>query len=165
MKRLSALPILLLATAGFGSHRFGPTPQEILAKQYKDFNSYILKSDSKGISAWVKNHCAAKFAYTSYQKNKYNRDGYLQGLIQQMTATTKVLKSTLTVRAFDRKADKIVATVATDFKGIVVFDTRRLNLTDQSVSYDTWILSGKEWKLQSVVQVNADTQMQQDDGN
>ena len=159
MKRMALLPILLLSGLSIAA-----TPQEILTKRYKDFNTNILKGDSKAMSSWLQGNCTAKFTYTSYQKSKFNRDGYLNGILSQIAKTNTVLKSTTTIRSLQKTGDSIVATVASDFKGIVIFDSRKLVLTDQSVTYDTWVLVGKDWKLSKIVQVNADTQMQQDAG-
>ena len=159
MKRLASLPLLALAAISLGA-----TPQEILTKRYQQFNKNILKSDSKGMRAWIESNCASKFTYTSYHKAKFDRGGYQNGILGQLAQTTKVLQSTLQVREFKRTGTTIVATVATEFKGLVVFDSRRLTLTDQSVTYETWQQSGSDWKLVKVIQINADTQMHQEGG-
>jgi len=160
MKRLSILPVLLLPFLSMAA-----TPQEIISKQYKEFNKNILKSDARAMTAWLQRNCASKFTYTSYQKKKFNRDGYLSGILQQIAKTSQVLKSTTTIRSFEKLNGTIVATVASDFNGIVAFDSRRLIITDQSVTLETWTPVGKEWKLKKVVQVNADTQMHQEGGD
>ena len=159
MKRLALLPFLFCSALGLGA-----TPQEVLAKRYKDFNTNILKSDSKAMGVWLKSYCTGDFSYTSYQKNKFNRDGYLTGILGQMARIEKVLKSTATIRSFKQTGSTIVATVASEFKGIVAMDTKKLVLTDLGVTYETWVLAGKEWKLSKIVQVNADLHMQ-DPGN
>jgi len=159
MKRLMALPILLLTASCLAS-----TPKEILTKRDKQFNDNILKGDGKAMTTWLNGYCPKSFTYTSYQKNKFDRAGYINGFIQQFQSTNKVLKSTLTIRSLDQKGATIVATIATDFKGIVTIDSRHLTLTDQGVTLETWTLVGKDWKLQKVVQVNADTQMQENEG-
>jgi len=160
MKRPAVLSILLLTCVSLAA-----TPQEILTKRYKQFNKNILKSDSRAMTTWLNTYCGRSFTYTSFQKNKFTRDGYMTGIMQQFQNTNKVLKSDLVIRGFEKKGASIVATIATDFKGIVIIDTKRLTITDQSVTLETWTPVGKDWKLQKVVQVNADTQMQQDEGS
>jgi len=157
MKRLAILPILSLSCVCLSS-----TAEEILTKRYRDYNTSILKGDSKRMETWLKSFCDSKLTYTSFHKNKFGRDNYISGVLAQIAKTNQVLKSTTTVRSFKKTSDSIVATVASDFKGVVVFDSRKLTLTDQSVTFETWIRAGRDWKLQKIVQVNADTQMKQD---
>ena len=132
--------------------------------RYLEYNKDILHGDSKAMTKWLNANCSAAFSYTSFQKNSYGRSDYINGVLQQIAQTNKVLKSTLTVRSFSRKGKTIVATVASDFKGFVVIDSKRLTLTDQSVTLETWEQFNNDWKLKKVVQINADTQMQQDEG-
>lgn len=157
MKPLATLAMLILAMPCFSS-----TPQETLKKRYQEYNADILKSRSKEANSWLQHYCVPQFSYTSYQKAKFDRARYISGVMQQIAQTTKVLKSEVTVRNFEVSKNTVVATVSSDFKGIVVFDGRRLIITDQSVTYDTWTRIGKDWKLQKMVQVNADTQMHQE---
>jgi hypothetical protein len=160
MKRLAMMPILFLTCVCLAT-----TPEEILTKRYKEFNTNILKGNSKAMTNWLQNNCTDKFSYTSYQKHKFTRDGYLSGILSQIAKTGKVLKSNTTIRSFQKSGDTIVATVASEFKGVVNFDTVRKTIIDQSVSYDTWILVGKEWKLSKIIQVNADLQAEPEGGN
>ena len=157
MTRLALASILL-----FTALPPEPGPKDALAAKYKQFNLLIQKGDHAGAVAWIKNTCMPKFTYTSYQKNKYDRPGYLAGVQQQIQSTSKVLVSTMTLRTVEKKGDQWVAIVASDFKGIVTIDNRRMTLIDKGVVTDTWTKSGKEWKLVKSVQVNADTQMQQE---
>lgn len=54
---------------------------------------------------------------------------------------------------------KLTVTVTSDFKGIVRFDNRDLTLTDKGESQDVWVRVGSDWKLLSIRQTRADTQM------
>jgi hypothetical protein len=159
MKPLATVAACLLPLCALAA-----TPEQILTKRYKEFNRCILKSDTKGITGWVNTNCTKTFGYTSYQKSKFNRETFLSGLFQQIDKTSKVLKSELIIRGFEKHGSSITATISMDFKGIVNFDNRHLTLTDQSVTRETWNYIGKDWKLVKVVQVNADTQMQQEEG-
>ncbi len=160
MKPLATAAMILLPLTVLSA-----TPEQTLTKRYKEFNRCILKGDSRSITTWVTGYCTKGFNYTSYQKNKFNRDTFLSGLLQQIDKTAKVLKSDLVIRGFEKHGSTIVATVSMEFKGIVNYDSRRLTLTDLSVTQETWAYVGKDWKLQKVVQVNADTQMQQEEGS
>jgi hypothetical protein len=154
MNRLALVGLIALAGTWGAA-----TPQEILTKRYKEFNTDILKGDAKSMTAWLHRNCGSHFTYKSYQKAVFDRSTYISGVLQQIGQTSKVLKSTTTVRSFKKTGATIVATVASDFKGVVVFDSKRLILTDQSVTFETWAIERGEWKLQNTVQVNADTQM------
>ncbi len=154
MKRL-ALPLLLsLALPCLGS-----TPQEILTKRYKDFNSIVARRDPLAMKAWVTSNCGPKFSYLTYHKRQYDRDAYMNQLLAQMAKTSQVLKSTTTVRSFQKAGNGVMAVVASDFKGVIAVESGKSILTEQSVAYETWMPVGKEWKLQKVVQVNEDVQM------
>ena len=160
MRRLALFSVLLLTTGAFASN-----PEEILRKRYKDYNTLIVRGDQRGTTQWVSSNCEKTFTYTSYQKNKFSRTGYLSSLLQQIDNTRKVLKSTTTVRSIKKSGRTFVVTVASDFKGIVSIDSRQLTLTDQGVTLETWEPVGADWKLKTIVQVNADTQMQQNEGS
>lgn len=157
MKHPATLAMMILALPCLAA-----TPQDTLRKRYQQYNEIILRSDSKSMNEWLQRFCSTKFSYTSFQKTKFDRKTYIAGLLGQIAQTNKVLKCTTSVRNLQVTRNSIVATVASEFKGIVVFDSKRLTLTDSSVSYETWNLVGNDWKLQKVVQVNSDTQMHQE---
>lgn len=159
MKRLVVLPLLFIASLSLAT-----PPEELLKKRYVEYNKNILHSDSRAMTKWLNAYCTGAFSYTSYQKNSYKRGDYINGVLQQISQTNKVLKSTVTVRSMAKKGKSIVATVASDFKAIVVIDSRQLTLTDQSVTLETWESKNNDWKLIKVVQVNADTQMHENEG-
>ena len=159
MKRLVVLPLLLIASLGLAT-----TPEDLLKRRYIEYNKNIVHGDSRAMTKWLNSNCSGAFSYTSYQKNAYKRGDYINGVLQQISQTNKVLKSTVTVRSLSKKGKSIVATVASDFKGIVVIDSRQLTLTDQSVTLETWESINNDWKLIKVVQVNADTQMHENEG-
>jgi hypothetical protein len=160
MKRAASAALFVLISLCSGS-----TPQVLLSQRYKQFNSYIQTGDAKSMSSWLERNCAGKFSYTSFQKAKFDRAGYIAGVLGQIKQTQKVLKSLMAVRSFQRTGNSIVATVASDFKGQILYDTRKLIITDQSVTNETWFLVKKEWILRSVVQVSNETQVHDEDGD
>ncbi len=149
------MPILAI-TAGHAS----PTPKEVMQAKYKAYNVCFVKRDEPGILAWIKTNCLAKFSYTSYHKTRYSLDGFKSSVLQDMRNTQKVISSTLTVRSAEQKGNELVVIFASEFKGTVNIDSRRYTLSDQSVSTDTWVKSGKDWKISKRIQVNADMQLQ-----
>ena len=155
-RRLALLLILLLCTVA-GAQDLKKTMQA----RYAELNKALSTNNSKALSAWVEKYCTADFSYTSRDKQKYNRKAFLQGLQQQVKATKKVTKSTLTTQPPAVKGNTATVKTATDFEGWIMFDKRQLRLTDKSATTDTWVKSGKEWKLKSVVQTRADTQVYQ----
>jgi hypothetical protein len=157
MKHTAPLALLILATSCFAAG-----PQETLKKRYQAYNTCIQKGDAKGMGEWLQKYCSPKFTYTSFQKTKYDRATYVNGVLKQIAQTNKVLKSSTVVRNFEVSKNTVVVTIASEFKGLVAFDTRKLILTDNSVTYETWTQTGGDWKLLKVVQVNADTQMHQE---
>ena len=160
MKRLVLMSLVLIYAVGFAA-----SPEELLKKRYFEYNRNILRSDGRAMTKWMNTYSTSDFTYTSYQKNTYKHSDYVTGLLQQIAQTNKVLKSTLMVRSFKKSGKDIVATVATDFKGVVVVDSRKLTLTDQSVTFETWEFVNHDWKLKKIVQVNADPQMHEDEGS
>jgi len=157
MKQPATLALLILAVFSQAA-----SPQDTLRKRYQDYNAIIQKGNSRAMNEWLQRYCAPKFSYTSYQNTKFDRKNYIGGVLRQISQTSKVLKTSTTIRDFKVSKNSIVATVASEFKGLVAFDSKKLILTDNSVSYETWNLVGNDWKLQKVVQVNADTQMHQE---
>jgi len=154
MATLALAPILILTALAPA-----PTLKDTFESKYKQFNSSIAKGDQSAAAAWIKNNCSSKFSYTSYQKHKYKLDEFASGVAQQIQTVSKVISSSMTIRTVEQHGDQAVVIVVSQFKGIVSIDSRRMTLTDASVSSDTWTKSGKDWKFLKSVQVNADTQM------
>ncbi|MDR3688653.1 MAG: hypothetical protein P4L46_04680 [Fimbriimonas sp.] len=140
-----------------------PLPKEVIAAKYKQFNAIYLKGNRTAMDAWIKGNCLTGFAYTSYHKTKYSRDGFRASILQDMANTSKVIQSTLVVRQVQKQGTAQSAIIASEFKGNVVIDSRRFVLTDKSVDTDTWVQVGKDWKLKQRVEVNEDMQLQPDD--
>ncbi len=115
------------------------------------------------MTGWVNSNCSPKFSYTSYQKNTFGREAFLKGMVETFAKTTKVLNSSVTIGAIKAGKSKIVVTIDSDYKGQLVFDGKTLTLTDHSETVDTWLLTGKTWKLTKMVQVKSDTQMHDGD--
>jgi len=134
-------------------------PKAELEQKYHALNAAILKSDLVGVTDWVKSNCTKDFAYASYQKNVYKFDGYLAELSQEIQSTSRVTKSTMTVRTVEPQGSDYLVTVVTEFQGVVNVDARKMTLTDASVTQDTWRKIGPAWKFVKSVQVNTDTQM------
>jgi hypothetical protein len=121
----------------------------------------MLKNDIKSAEKWVLKYCSAGFIYTSKDKVKYNRKAFLEGLRQQMKAVKTVETSKFALGTVSITGSKLSVKSVSDFVGTLVFDGRTLVLTDKSETKDTWVRSGSDWKLSSILQIKADTQMRQ----
>jgi hypothetical protein len=132
--------------------------RSLLTKRYNELNQVIVKRDAAAAEKWVKRYLAPQFLFTSKAKRKYDAEGFLQGLRDQMKLTKQVEHSKVVLGKLTANGAKLSVLVTSDFKGTVSFDKRDLVLTDLSESLDTWVKVGSDWKLKSIVQRKADTQ-------
>ncbi|MEZ0324715.1 MAG: hypothetical protein ACAH95_02315 [Fimbriimonas sp.] len=151
--------LLLLSLLGAASLAHAEDLHSLLVKHYNELNAAIQKRDQAAAEKWIKANLAPGFLCTSKDKLKYDAKGFLQGLKDQMKLTRKVEFSKLVVGKPSIKGNRLSLNTHNDFKGIVLFDNQELTLTDVSETLDTWIKLGSTWKLKSIVQTKAKTQL------
>jgi hypothetical protein len=158
MLRNLLLPALLLAAAPLA------TAQDLgkmLHDRYHALDAAIVKRDTAAVRTWVGRYCSPDFTYTSKDKRKYGRKAFLDGLVQMVSTTRKVVRSDQHAGKPLVKGTTLDVKVASSFEGFVMFDKRELRLVDKSETIDRWVLSAGAWKLKSSVQTRADTQVYQ----
>jgi predicted lipid-binding transport protein (Tim44 family) len=137
----------------------GADPKPTLVARYRQFNEAAARNDGAKMVAWYQRFAAPSFRYTSKDGNGFDRPAFLKGLRDQAKTIQKPLKSLLTVKRVEVNGKTAVATVATEFEGLIRFDQATLRLVDKSTTRDTWTLTKGDWRLTRSVQTQADTQM------
>ena len=150
------LPLCLLLCASFaGAQDLG----KLLKSRYEALNNAIIRRDSKAAEQWVAKYCASSFLYTSKDKHRWDRKGFLQGILDQMRLTKKIAKSVVSVGKPSLKGSRLEIVTKSDFEGVVSYDGKDLSLVDKTETKDVWIRSGSDWKLSAVTQTKAETQL------
>jgi hypothetical protein len=135
--------------------------QKILNDRYQELNRAITRSDSDAIKRWVERHVTTDFSYKSMDGHTFNRDQFLKGLQDQVKTTKRVISSSMRPERPSVRNNSATIEVKADFKGIVTLQTRDFTLTDESVTSDTWVRVGNDWKLKGSLQTKSKTQMYQ----
>jgi hypothetical protein len=130
-----------------------------LQARYSVLNQAIIKRDAKAAEKWVALYCTPKFLYISKDKHRWDRNGFKQGLLDQMKLTKKVEHSTIKLGKPKIGGNKLTVLFMNDFRAVLSYDGRDLTLIDNTETEDVWIKVGADWKLSSVRQTKANTQM------
>lgn len=130
-----------------------------LQAKYRQLDQALARKDVRAVEAWVATNTTADFSYVSHDKHLYKRDAFLQGLREQIAATRKVSKSSVTVLQAKAKGASVAAIVGTQTSAVMNVDGQALRLEDKSRASDTWVKVGKGWRLKQSVQTESETQM------
>jgi hypothetical protein len=124
-----------------------------LTPLYTSLNEAVKRNDDKAITKWVRTHTTPDFKYVSTEKSTYDRKGFIEGMVQQVQATQRVLSSTFKIQKVTGRGNSATLTVSSNFVGMVMLTGAPAKLVNQSTSNDLWVRTGNVWKLKSILGV------------
>lgn len=138
---------------------FAQDAKTVIQQRYAALNASVLKNDYPAIEKWLKTYATTDFMYTSHDKKQYKLKGFIQGMKEMTKQITKVNSSKYKITSWKVTSSKVTADVHTEMEALVSYDENKLRLTDKSDSTDVWVKVGSDWKVKSMTQTKADTQM------
>gem|GEM_PF-2041087 len=158
MKKISTLAIALLAVSAMAG---SAADVKKIAAVYSKMDGYSVKKDMTGLKSLLNSIATKDCAFTD-PKGKAQTVGQVLGqMAMQMGAIDKFITSTSHIDKTTEKGTTIVATVSSNYALLTKAgaDGKAHKIEGSSVSIDTWVKVGSDWKLQGSKTTKETTKM------
>ena len=153
---LSVATILAVASSSVahaGGQGSAAATKASIQAMYNKLSVYTEKMDAKNLMSTFASITTPDFVYINKAGQRRDRDNMLQSLKSQFTSLKSVAKSTNKIIAMGKKGGNMLVTVKSvyDMKAVAGKAKKPLHVQGISQSIDTWVPSGKGWKLKKVL--------------